>query len=130
MMLCDLLYANYTFSPVPTNIWISCFRQLPSETKLFNVVDKNWKDIMRRVIDNPNALKSATAAGNCTIYEIIIYLDVLTLSLRTRGGSRHLGDRCRWGGLGATAPEFFCDHALQTLGKHEQRPFINIWSKI
>ncbi|XP_065071378.1 dynein axonemal heavy chain 6-like isoform X2 [Rhopilema esculentum] len=38
-------------------------RQLPNESKLFNVVDKNWKDIMRRVIDNPNALKASTAAG-------------------------------------------------------------------
>ena len=39
------------------------FRQLKSESKLFTVVDKNLKDIMRRVSDNPNALKAATSAG-------------------------------------------------------------------
>ena len=38
-------------------------RQLPAESKLFAVVDKTWKDIMRRTEDRPNALKSATASG-------------------------------------------------------------------
>ncbi|XP_041352994.1 dynein heavy chain 6, axonemal-like isoform X2 [Gigantopelta aegis] len=38
-------------------------RQLPSEYKLFSEVDKAWKDIMRRVEDRPNALKSAIAPG-------------------------------------------------------------------
>ncbi|XP_071080158.1 dynein axonemal heavy chain 6-like [Haliotis cracherodii] len=38
-------------------------RQLPSEFKLFSQVDKAWKDIMRRVEDRPNALKSAIAPG-------------------------------------------------------------------
>ena len=42
-----------------------CFsnRQLPNEARLFAQVDKSWKDIMRRTIDKPNALKASTAAG-------------------------------------------------------------------
>ncbi|XP_057306686.1 dynein axonemal heavy chain 6-like [Hydractinia symbiolongicarpus] len=38
-------------------------RQLPNEAKLFSQVDKNWRDIMRRTIDRPNALAAATSAG-------------------------------------------------------------------
>ncbi|KAJ7369814.1 hypothetical protein OS493_036331 [Desmophyllum pertusum] len=38
-------------------------RQLPNEARLFAQVDKSWKDIMRRTIDKPNALRSSTAAG-------------------------------------------------------------------
>lgn len=38
------------------------FRQLPNEAKLFSQVDKNWRDIMRRTIDRPNALAAATSA--------------------------------------------------------------------
>lgn len=30
---------------------------------MFTSVDKSWKDIMRRVEDRPNALKSALAPG-------------------------------------------------------------------
>ena len=39
-------------------------RQLPNEARLFAQVDKSWKDIMRRTIDKPNALRASTAAGN------------------------------------------------------------------
>ena len=38
-------------------------RQLPNEARLFAQVDKSWKDIMRRTIDKPNALRASTAAG-------------------------------------------------------------------
>ncbi|XP_032239531.2 dynein axonemal heavy chain 6 isoform X3 [Nematostella vectensis] len=38
-------------------------RQLPNEARLFAQVDKSWRDIMRRTIDKPNAVKAATAAG-------------------------------------------------------------------
>lgn len=38
-------------------------RQLPSEAKLFNIVDKSWKDIMRRTVDRPNAMAACTTAG-------------------------------------------------------------------
>ncbi|XP_070181014.1 dynein axonemal heavy chain 6-like [Littorina saxatilis] len=38
-------------------------RQLPSEFKMFSFVDKSWKDIMRRVEDRPNALRSAITPG-------------------------------------------------------------------
>ncbi|OWF46435.1 Dynein heavy chain 6, axonemal [Mizuhopecten yessoensis] len=38
-------------------------RQLGPEHKMFTGVDKAWKDIMRRVEDRPNALKSALASG-------------------------------------------------------------------
>lgn len=41
-------------------------RQLPNEARLFAQVDKSWKDIMRRTIDKPNALRASTAAGKCT----------------------------------------------------------------
>ena len=40
------------------------YRQLPNEARLFAQVDKSWKDIMRRTIDKPNAIRAATAAGN------------------------------------------------------------------
>ena len=38
-------------------------RQLPQEAKLFAQVDKNWRDIMRRTIDKPNALTAGTVSG-------------------------------------------------------------------
>lgn len=38
-------------------------RQLPAEFKLFTNVDKSWRDVMRRTVDRPNALKAATASG-------------------------------------------------------------------
>ena len=38
-------------------------RQLPSEYKMFSFVDKAWKEIMRRVEDRPNALRSAITPG-------------------------------------------------------------------
>ena len=38
-------------------------RQLPTESKLFGNVDKAWRDIMRRTVDRPNALKAGTAPG-------------------------------------------------------------------
>ena len=44
-------------------VFIQLCRQLPNEARLFAQVDKSWKDIMRRTIDKPNALKASTAAG-------------------------------------------------------------------
>ena len=44
-------------------LFILLCRQLPNEARLFAQVDKSWKDIMRRTIDKPNALKASTAAG-------------------------------------------------------------------
>lgn len=38
-------------------------RQLPNEAKLFASIDKTWRDIMRRTMDNPNALSAATSTG-------------------------------------------------------------------
>ncbi|KAI9333548.1 dynein heavy chain and region D6 of dynein motor-domain-containing protein [Obelidium mucronatum] len=38
-------------------------RQLPDEARMFAQVDRTWKDIMRRVARNPNAIKSGTVAG-------------------------------------------------------------------
>ena len=38
-------------------------RQLPSESKLFGGVDRQWRDLMRKTEDRPNALRSATAPG-------------------------------------------------------------------
>ena len=36
---------------------------------MFNTVDKAWKDIMRRVEDRPNALKSAITPGTLDILQ-------------------------------------------------------------
>ncbi|KAJ3125644.1 Dynein heavy chain 6, axonemal [Physocladia obscura] len=38
-------------------------RQLPDEARMFAQVDRNWKEIMRRVSRNPNAIKSGTVSG-------------------------------------------------------------------
>lgn len=38
-------------------------RQLPQEYKIFAGVDRNWRDLMKKTKDNPNALKAATASG-------------------------------------------------------------------
>ncbi|ORY38879.1 hypothetical protein BCR33DRAFT_853838 [Rhizoclosmatium globosum] len=38
-------------------------RQLPDEARMFSQVDRSWKDIMRRVARNPNAIKSGTVPG-------------------------------------------------------------------
>ncbi|KAJ3068328.1 Dynein heavy chain 6, axonemal [Podochytrium sp. JEL0797] len=38
-------------------------RQLPDEARMFAQVDRSWKDIMRRVARNPNAIKSGTVPG-------------------------------------------------------------------
>ncbi|KAH9277041.1 hypothetical protein BASA83_000559 [Batrachochytrium salamandrivorans] len=38
-------------------------RQLPDEARMFSQVDRSWKDIMRRVSRNPNAMKSGTLPG-------------------------------------------------------------------
>ena len=35
-------------------------RQLPAEARMFLIVDKNWKDIMRRVYKQPLALPAMT----------------------------------------------------------------------
>lgn len=38
-------------------------RQLPEEAKMFSQVDRSWKETMRRVSRNPNAMKSAITPG-------------------------------------------------------------------
>jgi dynein heavy chain, axonemal len=38
-------------------------RQLPDEARMFTQVDRAWKDIMRKVARNPNAIKSGTMPG-------------------------------------------------------------------
>ncbi|KAJ3111652.1 Dynein heavy chain 6, axonemal [Phlyctochytrium bullatum] len=38
-------------------------RQLPDEARMFSQVDRTWKDIMRKVSRNPNAMKSGTMPG-------------------------------------------------------------------
>ncbi|KAI9363382.1 dynein heavy chain and region D6 of dynein motor-domain-containing protein [Zopfochytrium polystomum] len=38
-------------------------RQLPDEARMFSQVDRTWKDIMRKVARNPNAMKSGTMPG-------------------------------------------------------------------
>ncbi|XP_075255484.1 dynein axonemal heavy chain 6-like isoform X3 [Convolutriloba macropyga] len=44
-------------------------RQLPNEWRLFSMVDKNFKDIMRRTEDRPNALQAATIPGTIEILQ-------------------------------------------------------------
>eukprot|EP00842_Homolaphlyctis_polyrhiza_P002755 jgi/Hompol1/3480/HPOL_003262-RA len=38
-------------------------RQLPDEARMFSQVDRSWKDVMRKVSRNPNAMKSGTLPG-------------------------------------------------------------------
>ncbi|KAJ3023365.1 Dynein heavy chain 6, axonemal [Thoreauomyces humboldtii] len=38
-------------------------RQLPDEARMFAQVDRSWKDTMRKVHRNPNAMKAGTAPG-------------------------------------------------------------------
>lgn len=38
-------------------------RQLPDEARMFSQVDRSWKDVMRKVSRNPNALKAGTTPG-------------------------------------------------------------------
>ncbi|KAJ3415371.1 Dynein heavy chain 6, axonemal, partial [Chytridiales sp. JEL 0842] len=38
-------------------------RQLPDEARMFSQVDRTWKDVMRKVSRNPNAMKSGTMPG-------------------------------------------------------------------
>jgi dynein heavy chain len=38
-------------------------RQLPDESKMFSQVDRSWKEVMRKVARNPNAIKAGTAPG-------------------------------------------------------------------
>ncbi|KAI8619311.1 dynein heavy chain and region D6 of dynein motor-domain-containing protein [Chytriomyces sp. MP71] len=38
-------------------------RQLPDEARMFAQVDRTWKEVMRRVYRNPNAIKSGTVPG-------------------------------------------------------------------
>eukprot|EP00873_Tetraselmis_striata_P045243 jgi/Tetstr1/465507/TSEL_010176.t1 len=44
-------------------------RQLPQEAKMFLQVDKQFKDIMRRVRDRPNALAAGTTPGYLEIFQ-------------------------------------------------------------
>ena len=38
-------------------------RQLPDEARMFSQVDRSWKDVMRKVARNPNAIKAGTMPG-------------------------------------------------------------------
>ena len=38
-------------------------RQLPDEARMFSQVDRSWKDVMRKVSRNPNAIKAGTMPG-------------------------------------------------------------------
>ncbi|KAI8801429.1 dynein heavy chain and region D6 of dynein motor-domain-containing protein [Cladochytrium replicatum] len=38
-------------------------RQLPDEARMFSQVDRSWKDVMRKIYRNPNAIKSGTMPG-------------------------------------------------------------------
>jgi dynein heavy chain len=38
-------------------------RQLPDEARMFAQVDRSWKDVMRKVARNPNAIKAGTMPG-------------------------------------------------------------------
>ena len=38
-------------------------RQLPDEARMFSQVDRTWKEVMRRVSRNPNAMKNGTVPG-------------------------------------------------------------------
>ncbi|KXS09529.1 hypothetical protein M427DRAFT_128896 [Gonapodya prolifera JEL478] len=38
-------------------------RQLPDEARMFTQVDRSWKEVMRKVSRNPNAMKSGTMPG-------------------------------------------------------------------
>jgi len=38
-------------------------RQLTAETKIFNQIEKFWRELMRKTDDKPNALRAATAPG-------------------------------------------------------------------
>lgn len=63
--------------------WITCQRrwlyleqifstpdiQLTQETKIFNQVDKAWKELMRRTEQQPNALKAATQPGTLELLQ-------------------------------------------------------------
>lgn len=39
-------------------------RQLPMEAKAFVMVDRQFKDIMKRTLDRPNALQAGTTPGD------------------------------------------------------------------
>lgn len=58
------------------------FRQLPNEARLFAQVDKSWKDIMRKTIDKPNALRASTAAGNLAVLVAIVLYSVFVVHVR------------------------------------------------
>ena len=45
-------------------------RQMPSETRMFFVVDSHWRELMRRTQDNPNALACATKPGVLQMLEV------------------------------------------------------------
>lgn len=48
-------------------------RQLPDEAKMFNQVDKSWKEIMRRVQKNPLAIRSGTTPGKIMYSEEFLW---------------------------------------------------------
>lgn len=91
LFLSQCVYSPYEAENIPRNKVFSFFlyyRQLPNEYKMFSSVDKSWKDIMRRVEDRPNALRSAIAPGtldtlqqaNASLEKIHKCLEVCNLS--------------------------------------------------
>lgn len=49
-------------------------RQLVQEAKMFNQIEKFWKELMRRTDDKPNAIRAATAPSKLYMTLILIGL--------------------------------------------------------
>ena len=78
----QLLYFYFWFE--------SLYRQLPSEYKMFSFVDKSWKEIMRRVEDRPNALRSAITPGTLdTLQQANASLEKIQKCLEVGGSCCH-----------------------------------------
>lgn len=57
-------------------------RQLKGEFKMFMQVDRAWKDLMRRVEDRPNAIKSALTPGTLeTLQQNNLTLNIIQKNL-------------------------------------------------
>lgn len=62
--------------------FIYFFRQLKGEFKMFMTVDRAWKDLMRRVEDRPNAIKSALTPGTLeTLQQNNLTLNIIQKNL-------------------------------------------------